>query len=166
MVQVYVGFNIYHGKSAVLNALPLFLVFGVIAASLAMFIAGRTVVIMTPEGFRNSNTVKNWWYFVNKYQGCWFPTIPTITSVLLQQPDEEIDFSCFEYAACGSAYLPLELKLSFRRRFNCNVTNGYGMTEFPCLIAKVLPVSEIVEVAVGKGIANTRVIAANFRLQN
>ena len=76
MVQVYVGFNTYHGKSAVLNALPLFLVFGVIAGSLAMFIAGRTVVIMTPEGFRNSNTVKNWWYFVNKYQGVLVPYHP------------------------------------------------------------------------------------------
>ena len=162
VVQVYAGFNAYHGQSAILNALPLFHVFGVIAASLAMFIAGRTVVIMTPEGFRNPNTVKNWWYFVNKYQVCWFPTVPTIMSVLLQQPDEEIDLSCFKYAACGSAPLPLELKLSFQRRFNCNVTNGYGMTESSCLIARVLPGSDIKGVAVGNGIPYTRVIAVQL----
>ena len=162
VVQVYAGFNAYHGQSAILNALPLFHVFGVIAASLAMFIAGRTVVIMTPEGFRNPNTVKNWWYFVNKYQVCWFPTVPTIMSVLLQQPDEEIDLSCFKYVACGSAPLPLELKLSFQRRFNCNVTNGYGMTESSCLIARVLPGSDIKGVAVGNGIPYTRVIAVQL----
>ena len=162
VVQVYAGFNAYHGKSAVLNALPLFHVFGVIAASLAMFIAGRTVVILTPEGFRNPNTVNNWWYFVNKYQVCWFPTVPTIMSVLLQQPDEEIDLSCFQYAACGSAPLPLELKLSFAQKFNCIVTNGYGMTESSCLIARVLPDYDVDGVSVGNGIPYTQVIAAEL----
>jgi fatty-acyl-CoA synthase len=162
VVQVYAGFNAYHGKSAVLNALPLFHVFGVIAASLAMFIAGRTVVIMTPEGFRNPNTVNNWWYFVNKYQVCWFPTVPTIMSILLQQTDEKIDLSCFQYAACGSSPLPLELKLSFAQKFNCIVTNGYGMTESSCLIARVLPDSDVQGVSVGNGIPYTQVIAAEL----
>lgn len=158
VVQVYAGFNAYHGQSAVLNALPLFHVFGAIAASLSMFIVGRTVVIMTPEGFRNPNTVKNWWYFVNKYQVCWFPTVPTIMSVLLQQPDEEIDLSCFEHAGSGSAPLPLELKTSFAQKFNCNVTNGYGMTESSCLIARVIPGFNVDGVSVGNGIPYTRVI--------
>ncbi|MBA6390634.1 acyl-CoA synthetase [Colwellia sp. BRX10-3] len=162
VVQVYAGFNAYHGKSAVLNALPLFHVFGVIAASLAMFFVGRTVVIMTPEGFRNPNTVKNWWYFVNKYQVCWFPTVPTIISVLLQQPDEKIDLKCFEHAACGSSPLPLELKLSFQKRFNCNVTNGYGMTESSCVVARTLPGYDVEGVAVGNGIPYSRVIAAEI----
>ena len=162
VVQVYAGFNAYHGKSPVLNALPLFHVFGVIAASLAMFIAGRTVVIMTPQGFRNTNTVKNWWYFVNKYQVSWFPTVPTIMSVLLQQPEENIDLSCFKHAACGSAPLPIELKLSFAQKFNCNVTNGYGMTETSCLIARVLPDYDVDGVSVGNGIPYTRVIAAEI----
>ncbi|TWX66651.1 acyl-CoA synthetase [Colwellia sp. C1TZA3] len=160
VVQVYAGFNAFQGKSAVLNALPLFHVFGVIAASLSMFFVGRKVVIMTPEGFRHPNTVKNWWFFVNKYQVCWFPTVPTIISVLLQQPDEDIDLSCFEHAACGSAPLPIELKLSFQHRFNCNVTNGYGMTESSCVVARVLPGYEVEGVSVGNGIPYSRVIAA------
>ena len=162
VVQVYAGFNAYHGKSPVLNALPLFHVFGVIAASLAMFIAGRTVVIMTPQGFRNPNTVKNWWFYVNKYQVCWFPTVPTIMSVLLQQPDEEIDLSCFKHAASGSAPLPIELKHSFSKKFNCNVTNGYGMTESSCLIARVLPDYDVEGVSVGNAIPYTQVIAAKL----
>jgi fatty-acyl-CoA synthase len=162
VVQVYAEFNTHHGQSAVLNALPLFHVFGVISASLAMFFAGRMVVIMTPEGFRNPNTVNNWWYFVNKYQVCWFPTVPTIMSVLLQQPDEKFDINCFKYAACGSAPLPLELKLSFEKAFNCNVTNGYGMTESSCLIARVIPGSEVEGVSVGNGIPYSSVIAAEI----
>jgi fatty-acyl-CoA synthase len=162
VVQVYAGFNSYHGKSAVLNALPLFHVFGVIAASLSMFIVGRTVVIMTPEGFRNPNTVRNWWYFVSKYQVCWFPTVPTIMSVLLRQPDEDIDLSCFEHAGSGSAPLPIELKNAFQQRFNCSVSNGYGMTESSCLIARVLPGYDVRGVAVGNGIPYTRVISAQL----
>jgi fatty-acyl-CoA synthase len=162
VVQVYAEFNVFHGKSAVLNALPLFHVFGVIAASLSMFIVGRTVVIMTPEGFRNPNTVKNWWYFVNRYQVCWFPTVPTIMSVLMQQEDEKIDLTCFKHAGSGSAPLPIELKLSFQRRFNCNVTNGYGMTESACLIARVLPGYDVSGVSVGNGIPYSRVIAAQL----
>jgi fatty-acyl-CoA synthase len=160
VVQVYAGFNAFQGKSAVLNALPLFHVFGVIAASLSMFFVGRQVIIMTPEGFRNPNTVKNWWFFVHKYQVCWFPTVPTIISVLLQQADEDIDLSCFEHAACGSAPLPIELKLSFQRRFNCNVTNGYGMTESSCVVSRVLHGYDVEGVSVGNGIPYSRVIAA------
>ena len=162
VVQVYAGFNAYHGKTPVLNALPLFHVFGVIAASLSMFMVGRAVVIMTPQGFRHPNTVKNWWYFVNQYQVCWFPTVPTIMSMLLQQPDEKIDLSCFEYAGSGSAPLPQELKKSFEVKFNCTVTNGYGMTETSCLIARVLPEYEVEGVSVGNAIPYTQVIAAQL----
>ncbi|WP_299075101.1 acyl-CoA synthetase [uncultured Paraglaciecola sp.] len=162
VVQVYAGFNAYHGKTPVLNALPLFHVFGVIAASLSMFMVGRAVVIMTPQGFRHPNTVKNWWYFVNKYQVCWFPTVPTIMSVLLQQPDENIDLSCCEYAGCGSAPLPYELKLAFEKKFDCLVTNGYGMTETSCLIARVLPEYPVDGVSVGNAIPYSQVIAAHI----
>jgi fatty-acyl-CoA synthase len=162
VVQVYAEFNLNQGRAPILNALPLFHVFGVIAASLAMFIAGRTVVIMTPEGFRNPNTVKNWWYFVNKYQVCWFPTVPTIMAVLLQQEQENIDISCFKYAASGSAPLPLELKSSFADKFKCKVTNGYGMTESSCLIARVIPDSDVEGVSVGNAIPYTKVIAADL----
>lgn len=83
-------------------------------------------------------------------------------SVLLRQPDEDIDLSCFEHAGSGSAPLPIELKNAFQQRFNCSVSNGYGMTESSCLIARVLPGYDVKGVAVGNGIPYTRVIAAQL----
>lgn len=160
--QVYCDFNHHHGRSTILNPLPLFHVFGAIAASLGMFIQGRTVVMMTAAGFRHPNVVKNWWYFVEKYQVVFFPTVPTIMSALLNQPSEQYDLSCLKYVGSGSAPLPIELKNAFDKKFNCEVTNGYGMTEVSCLVTRIIPGFELPEDTVGNPIPYTRVVAAEI----
>lgn len=160
VAQIYENFNAHHGRSTVLNVLPLFHVFSTMAASLGMFVQGRTVVMMTAEGFRHPNVVKNWWYFVERYQVIWFPLVPTIMAALLNQPFEKYDLSCFKYAASGSAPLPAELKRAFERQFDCKVSNGYGMTESTCLIARPIFGFDAPEDAIGNPIPYTQAIAA------
>lgn len=158
--QVYCDFNRHHGRTATLNPLPLFHVFGAIAASLGIFAQGRTVVMMTASGFRNPNVVKNWWYFVERYQVVFFPTVPTIMAALLKQESEQYDLSCLKYVGSGSAPLPVALQKAFQKKFNCEVTNGYGMTEVSCLVTRFIPGFEIPEDGVGTPIPYTQLITA------
>ncbi len=160
VAQVYADYNHHHGPSAVLNPLPLFHVFGTIAASLAVFIQGRCVILMTPAGFRNPNVVKNWWFFVEKYQVAWFATVPTIISALLKNPPRNENIDCLKFINSGSAPLPVELKKTCARQFNAEVVSGYGMTESSCLIARCLNGYETPEDTVGVRIPYTQVITA------
>ncbi|MBU2431483.1 MAG: AMP-binding protein, partial [Proteobacteria bacterium] len=138
VAQVYADFNHHHGPSASLNALPLFHVFGTIAASLAVFLQGRCVVMMTPTGFRNPNVVKNWWHFVEYFKVAWFATVPTIMNALLEIPVGNHNIDCLKYVNSGSAPLSVNLKNTFARKFNVTVVSGYGMTESSCLISRCL----------------------------
>lgn len=161
IAQIYCDFNRHHGRSTTLNPLPLFHVFGAIAASLGMFIQGRTVVMMTADGFRHPNVVKNWWYFVERYQVVFFPTVPTIMTALLNQESECYDLSCLKYVGSGSAPLPVELKKAFEKKYLCEVTNGYGMTEVSCLVTRIIPGFELPEDTVGNPIPYTSAVAAH-----
>lgn len=160
VAQVYADYNHHHGRSAALNPLPLFHVFGTIAASLAIFIQGRCVIMMTPSGFRNPNVVKNWWHFIETYQVKWFATVPTILSALQNAPLSDTNIDCLKFINSGSAPLSVELKKSSALKFNAQVVSGYGMTESSCLIARCIYGYETPEDTVGVRIPYTQVITA------
>ncbi|MBU1196606.1 MAG: acyl-CoA synthetase [Proteobacteria bacterium] len=162
VAQVYADFNHHHGPSASLNALPLFHVFGTIAASLAVFLQGRCVVMMTPTGFRNPNVVKNWWHFVEYFKVAWFATVPTIMNALLEIPVGNHNIDCLKYVNSGSAPLSVNLKNTFARKFNVTVVSGYGMTESSCLISRCLYGYDTPADTVGLRIPYTRLITAKI----
>ncbi len=162
VAQVYADFNHHHGPSASLNPLPLFHVFGTIAASLAIFIQGRCVVMMTPTGFRNPNVVKNWWHFIEQFQVAWFATVPTILSALLEIPIADNNIACLKYVNSGSAPLSIKLKNTCANQFTATVVSGYGMTESSCLIARCLHNYDTPEDTVGIRIPYTQVITAKL----
>lgn len=162
VAQVYADFNHHHGPSASLNALPLFHVFGTIAASLAVFLQGRCVVMMTPTGFRNPNVVKNWWHFVEYFKVAWFATVPTIMNALLEIPVGNHNIDCLKYVNSGSAPLSVSLKNTFARKFNVTVVSGYGMTESSCLISRCLYGYDTPADTVGLRIPYTQIITAKI----
>ncbi len=166
VAQVYADYNHHHGSAAVLNPLPLFHVFGTIAASLAVFIQGRCVVMMTPTGFRNPNVVKNWWHFVEHFQVSWFATVPTILSALLDVPIESNNIDCLQYINSGSAPLSVELKKACAKKFKAEVVSGYGMTESSCLIARCINGYTTPDDTVGIRIPYTKLITAKLMDQS
>jgi len=160
--QIYAAYNQHHGGTAVLNPLPLFHVFGVIAASLGGFVQARTVVLMTPDGFRNPNVVKNWWYFVERYQVSQFVAVPTILAALLEVPIANNDIGCLKYISCGSAPLSIALKKACEDKFNAIIYNGYGMTESTCLISRCIHGFDLPADTVGNRVPYTQVITAHI----
>jgi len=72
------------------------------------------------------------WETVAKYRASTFSCVPTVLSILLRMPHENLDLSSLEYVICGAAPLPVEVFKAFENTFDCKVIEGYGLTEGTC----------------------------------
>lgn len=127
--QIYEELVRYKGRITGMTALPLFHIYGLIAAGIAALYSGRTLVMMTPDGFRNPNVLPLWWHHASRLEVHAFAAVPTILAALLGVSSEGCDLSKLTDVGSGAAPLPKQLTREFRDRFEVNVTNGWGMTE-------------------------------------
>jgi long-chain acyl-CoA synthetase len=106
--------------------LPLFHVNAQIVTLMTPLTIGASC-ILTP-GF----SAKNHWDIVAKYKASTFSSVPTVLSILLRMPHENLDLSSLKFVICGAAPLPIEVLKEFESTFNCKVVEGYGLTEGTC----------------------------------
>ena len=106
--------------------LPLFHVNAQIVTVMAPFIIGASC-ILTP-GF----SAQTHWETVAKYGASTFSAVPTILSILLRMPHENLDLSSLKFVICGAAPLPVEVFREFENTFKCKIVEGYGLTEGTC----------------------------------
>jgi long-chain acyl-CoA synthetase len=106
--------------------LPLFHVNAQIVTVMAPLTIGASC-ILTP-GF----SAQTHWETVAKYKASTFSSVPTILSILLRMPHENLDLSSLEFVICGAAPLPVEVMREFEATFNCMIVEGYGLTEGTC----------------------------------
>jgi long-chain acyl-CoA synthetase len=106
--------------------LPLFHCNAQIVTIMAPLIIGASS-ILTP-GF----SAQTHWETVAKYKASTFSCVPTVLSILLRMPHENLDLSSLEYVVCGAAPLPVEVFKAFENTFECKVIEGYGLTEGTC----------------------------------
>ena len=106
--------------------LPLFHVNAQIVTVMAPFTIGASC-ILTP-GF----SAQTHWKTVAKYKASTFSSVPTVLSVLLRMPHENLDLSSLEFIICGAAPLPVEVFREFEKTFKCKIIEGYGLTEGTC----------------------------------
>lgn len=130
------------GRYATLCGLPLFHIYGTVVAGIGSLFAGRTLVIMTAGGFRSPHVIPNWWHHIERFNVKGFATVPTILNALMQVPVGDNDISCLTDISSGAAPLSDNLKTAFEEKFNVTITNGYGMTESSCLLARPSPESQ------------------------
>ncbi|WP_212631744.1 acyl-CoA synthetase [Pseudomonas sp. KB-10] len=115
-----------------LCGLPLFHVNGVIVTGLAAFIGGAEVLLATPQGYRNTTLIGNFWKVIERHKVSFFSGVPTIYAGLLQVPSEGYDLSSLKYALCGAAPMPVELIRQFEAKTGLTLIEGYGLTEGTC----------------------------------
>lgn len=115
-----------------LCGLPLFHVNGVIVTGLTAFIGGAEVLLATPQGYRNTALISNFWKIIERYKVSFFSGVPTIYAGLLQVPSEGHDLSSLKYALCGAAPMPVELIRQFESKTGLTLIEGYGLTEGTC----------------------------------
>jgi len=106
--------------------LPLFHVNAQIVTVMAPFSIGASC-ILTP-GF----SAQTHWETVAKYKASTFSAVPTVLSILLRMPHENLDLSSLKFVICGAAPLPIEVFREFESTFNCKIVEGYGLTEGTC----------------------------------
>ncbi|MHA2390542.1 MAG: class I adenylate-forming enzyme family protein [Promethearchaeota archaeon] len=106
--------------------LPLFHVNAQIVTVMAPFSIGASCILTS--GF----SAQTHWETVAKYKASTFSAVPTVLSILLRMPYENLDLSSLEFVICGAAPLPVEVFREFEKKFNCKIVEGYGLTEGTC----------------------------------
>ncbi|MHA1883941.1 MAG: class I adenylate-forming enzyme family protein, partial [Promethearchaeota archaeon] len=106
--------------------LPLFHVNAQIVTVMAPFSIGASC-ILTP-GF----SAQTHWETVAKYKASTFSAVPTVLSILLRMPHENLDLSSLKFVICGAAPLPIEVFREFEDTYDCKIVEGYGLTEGTC----------------------------------
>jgi long-chain acyl-CoA synthetase len=107
--------------------LPLFHVNAQIVTVMTPFLIGASCILTL--GF----SAQTHWETVAKYRASTFSAVPTVLSILLRMPHENLDLSSLEFVVCGAAPLPIEVFREFENTFNCKIVEGYGLTEGTCV---------------------------------
>ncbi|MDF1719438.1 MAG: acyl-CoA synthetase [Minwuia sp.] len=109
--------------------IPLFHVGGGTCYSLMPFVWGRTVTMMGAEGYRNPNTLRD--FYANCARLGWtkIPIVPTVWSMLLQMPVEGYDLSRVQHGGVGGSTLSVEVANAAKRKLGIPLVEGWGMTE-------------------------------------
>jgi len=113
----------------IVNGLPMFHVASTIFCSLAMFVAGAEVVILSPAGFRNPQIVANFWRIVERTGTTIVGGVPTALSAVVKVDPQSADLSRVRVNICGASLLPRSVAEQMEQLTGKPVREVYGMTE-------------------------------------
>lgn len=108
----------------VVTTLPMFHVFSLTVVVNAPLLSGGTLLIV-PQF-----SPKEIFRLIKKYEATVFAGVPTMYNFLLQYPDgtaEELE--SLRFCISGGSALPVSLLESFEKKFNVNISEGYGLSE-------------------------------------
>ena len=110
------------------NGMPLFHVGGTIACSLAFFMQGARVVMLSPAGMRNPAMINNFWRIVEQQRVTIFGAVPTALSALLNVPVNG-DLKLVRHGITGAAAIPRKVAEGFMAMTGRRLYEVLGMTE-------------------------------------
>ena len=113
----------------IVNGLPMFHVASAIFCSLAMFVAGAEVVILSPAGFRNPHIVANFWRIVERTRTTIVGGVPTALSAVVKVDPKGADLSRVRINICGASLLPRSVAEQMEQLTGKPLREVYGMTE-------------------------------------
>ncbi len=126
------GDGIGEGKN-IFCGLPLFHVNGAMVTGLLPFSKGAHVVLGTPNGYRGTGVIDNFWSIVEHHRIHLFSAVPTVYGALLQVPRGNCRLDTLEFGICGAAPMPRELLDRFQQETGLRILEGYGLTEATCV---------------------------------
>jgi fatty-acyl-CoA synthase len=140
-----------------LFGLPLFHVGGALTQGLGYLGCGATLVILSPSGWRNPNSVRNAWKLVERFKPRVFGGVPTVLAAALNVPVEGADVSSIEYCSGGGSAIPVAVAQAYETKFKAPVLEVYGMTETSSVHMISYPDRPIRLGAVGHAVPYSRV---------
>jgi fatty-acyl-CoA synthase len=111
------------------NGLPMFHVASAIFSSLAMFVAGAEVVILSPAGFRNPRIVADFWRIVSRTGATFAGGVPTALAAVVKSASEGVDLSKVRSNFCGASLMPRSVAEQVEAITGKPLREVYGMTE-------------------------------------
>lgn len=112
-----------NGEDRVITALPMFHVFCLTVSMNAPLMTGGTLIIVPKfspnEVFR----------VIKEYKATIFAGVPTMYNFLLQHGGEVEDMKSLRLCISGGASMPVALLENFEKKFNVQVSEGYGLSE-------------------------------------
>ena len=112
----------------VTNGMPLFHVGGTIAGSLAFFMRGAEIVVLSPNGMRNPDMVRRFWNIVDRFGVTVVSAVPTALSAILAVPVTG-SLATVRFGFTGSAPIPRSVVERFTALTGKPLHEILGMTE-------------------------------------
>jgi fatty-acyl-CoA synthase len=112
-----------------LFGMPLFHVGGSLTQTLATLTAGGCLVVLSPAGWRNPNSVKNIWGLIERFKCEAFSSVPTVLAAAMGIPRGNADISTLRFAAAGGSAIPVAVGSAIQDKLKLPVLEVYGMTE-------------------------------------
>ncbi|MBO0332160.1 acyl-CoA synthetase [Sneathiella sp. CAU 1612] len=124
------GFGLgYSDADCLLAGLPMFHISGSIVVGLVPMLNGATLVLASPQGFRDPQVIGNYWRLVEKYGITVLGGVPTMMSALLNIPVGDADISTLRAGLTGGSAAPIEVLKAISDLSKVPMLEGYGMTE-------------------------------------
>ena len=119
-VAEYLGIN---SSDRVITTLPMFHVFCMTVCMNAPLMSGGTIIIIPKfspaEIFRA----------VKEHEATIFAGVPTMYNFLLQHGGDAGEFTSIRLCISGGASMPVSLLENFEKKFNVQISEGYGLSE-------------------------------------
>jgi fatty-acyl-CoA synthase len=112
-----------------LFGMPLYHVGGSLSQVLVTLSAGGCLVVLSPSGWRNPNSVKNIWALIERFKPEAFSSVPTVLAAALNIPRGNTDISSLRFAAAGGSAIPVAVGEAIQDKLKLPVLEVYGMTE-------------------------------------
>jgi len=109
--------------------LPMFHVASAIFCSLAMFVAGAEVVILSPSGFRNPRIMADFWPIVERTGTTILGGVPTALSAVVKVDPGGTNLGRVRINVSGASLLPHAVAEQIEHLTGKPVREVYGMTE-------------------------------------
>ena len=110
------------------NGFPLFHVGGTVACSLAFFLRGAEVIMLSPSGFRNPVMVSRYWHIVERQRATLIGGVPTALAAVLGVPLAG-SLQSVRAGIVGAASTPRGVAEQFTRVTGKPLHEVLGMTE-------------------------------------
>ena len=127
-IKAWISDTTYAGE-VVMVALPLFHVYGMVAA-MCYGLASAATLILIP----NPRDMDDLLGVINKYHPSIFPGVPTMYNAINHHPDViegKVDIKSIQACISGSAPLMRETQTRFEKLTGGNLREGYGLSEAP-----------------------------------
>ncbi len=112
-----------------LFGLPLFHVGGALTQGISTLTVGACIIILSPVGWRNPNSVRNVWKLIEKYRPSVFGAVPTVLAAAASVPLDGADVSSITCSSGGGSAIPVAIGKNLGDLLQKPVLEVYGMTE-------------------------------------